>query len=80
MSSKARLTVDMSPEEHMYLKLACAKLGVSMREFVIHSTFEKIEDIEDEWLAEKARETLDKIESGAAKTLSWNQMMKRLSK
>jgi hypothetical protein len=41
MTNKARLTVDMNPDEHIYLKMACAKLGVTMREFMILATFEK---------------------------------------
>ena len=77
MREKSRLTVDMSPDEHMHLKMVCAKLGVSMREFLLHSAFEKIEDIEDEWLADKARETLNNIKSGKEKTISWEEMKKR---
>ena len=34
-SHKARLTLDMDSEEHAYLKMACAKLGVSMRQFIL---------------------------------------------
>jgi hypothetical protein len=61
----------------MYLKMACAKLGVSMREFLLYSAFEKIEEIEDEWLAEKARETLSDINSGKEWAVSWDEMKKR---
>lgn len=80
MREKSRLTVDMSSDEHMYLKMACAKLGISMREFLLRSAFEKIEDIEDEWLADKARETIDNIKSGKEKTISWESMKRRISK
>lgn len=76
MKEKSRLTVDMSSEEHMYLKMACAKLGVSMREFLLYSAFEKMEEIEDDWLAERARETLKNIESGKEKAISWKEMKK----
>ena len=79
MKEKSRLTVDMSSDEHMYLKMACAKLGVSMREFLLYSAFEKMEEIEDEWLAEKARETLERINSGKEKTVSWDEMKKRIA-
>ena len=78
MKEKARLTVDMSPHEHMYLKMASAKLGVSMREFLLCAAFERMEELEDEWLAERARETLENIKSGKEKTISWAQMKKRL--
>lgn len=79
MSEKSRLTLDMSSDEHMYLKMACAKLGVSMREFLLYSAFEKMEKIEDEWLAEKARGTLSNINSGKEKTVSWDEMKKRIA-
>lgn len=79
MREKSRLTVDMSPDEHMYLKMACAKFGVSMREFLLRSAFEKMQDIEDKWLAEKARETLKQIKSGKEKTISWDEMKNRIA-
>lgn len=58
--------------------MACAKLGVTMRQFMLLATFEKMEKIEDEWLAEKAHQTLKRIESGEEKTLSWRKAKERL--
>jgi len=75
---KARLTLDMDSDEHAYLKMACAKLGVSMRQFMLLATFEKMEKIEDDWLAEKAHQTLKRIESGEEKTSSWKKARERL--
>ena len=79
MREKSRLTVDMSPDEHMYLKMACAKIGVSMKDFLLQLAFEKIEDMEDEWLANKATKTLENIKSGKEKLISWEEAKKRLS-
>lgn len=62
MKSYARLTVDMSPEEHTYLKMASAQLGITMREFILWSAFKKMTEIDDLWLAEKAREALRRFE------------------
>lgn len=78
MSNKARLTLDMDSEEHAYLKMACAKLGVTMRQFMLLATFEKMEKIEDDWLAEKAHQTLKRIESGEEKISSWKKARERL--
>jgi len=77
-SHKVRLTVDMDSEEHSYLKMACAKLGVIMRQFMLLATFEKMEKVEDDWLAEKAHETLKRIEPGKEKTSSWKKARERL--
>lgn len=77
-SGKARLTLDMDSSEHAYLKMACAKLGVSMRKFMLIATFEKMEKIEDDWLAEKAHETLQRIAAGEEKTSSWKKAKERL--
>ena len=79
MKDKARLTVDMSSDEHMYLKMACAKLGISMREFLLIAAFERMEDLEDEWLAERARENLERLEAGKEKTIAWKEMKKRIA-
>ena len=78
MKDKARLTLDMSREDHMYLKMACAKLEITMREFLLMAAFARIEELEDEWLAERARETLQKIESGKEKAISWKEMKQRI--
>ncbi|MFZ0565275.1 MAG: hypothetical protein WAM28_03735 [Chlamydiales bacterium] len=79
MKEKSRLTLDMTPDEHMYLKMACAKLGITMREFMLMAAFRQMEEIEDEWLAEKARKTLENIKSGKEKTIPWSSMKKRIS-
>lgn len=63
MKSFSRLTVDMNPEEHTYLKMASAQLGVTMREFVLWAAFKKMAEINDQWLADKAGETLRRFES-----------------
>ncbi len=77
-ADKSRLTVDMDFDEHAYLKMACAKLGVTMRQFMILATFEKMEKIEDEWLAEKAHQILNRIESGQEEVSSWKKARERL--
>ena len=74
--SAARLTVDMSSEEHMYLKMACAKIGITMREFMLRSAFEKMEELEDAWLVQKATETLNRIAAGEEKTHAWSKVKK----
>jgi hypothetical protein len=66
MKSYARLTVDMNPEEHTYLKMASAQLGVTMREFILWAAFKKMAEIDDQWLSEKAGETLRRFESRKA--------------
>lgn len=40
----------------------------------------KIEEIEDEWLEDKAIKTQSDINSGKEKTIPWNEMKKRISK
>lgn len=78
MSSKARLTVDMSLQEHSYLKMACAKLGMTMREFMVRASLEKLEQIEDDILAEKAHQILERINAGQEKVFSWKKAKSRL--
>jgi len=74
----SRLTVDMPTEEHHYLKMGCAKLGTSMRDFVIKATFEKMEAMEDEWLAERAHKTLEQIEKNEERIISWKKAKQQL--
>ncbi|NGX61760.1 MAG: hypothetical protein K940chlam9_01249 [Chlamydiae bacterium] len=46
MKEKSRLTLDMSPDEHMYLKMASARLGVTMRELILAAVFTQLEEID----------------------------------
>ena len=65
--------------EHMYLKISCVKLGVSMKDFILRSAFEKMEDLEDKWLAEETDKVVEDVQSGKEKTISWEEMKKRIS-
>ncbi len=78
MKEIARLTVDMSPEEHTYLKMASAKMGISMKELVISSTFKMLEEVEDQWLLDQVEETKKEIKSGKQKLHSWESVKKKL--
>ncbi|HAB99068.1 MAG TPA: hypothetical protein DCE71_04530 [Parachlamydiales bacterium] len=67
MKHYARLTIDMTPEEHTYLKMASAQLGISMRKFMLLSAFQMMKNLEDEWLSKKAEEAIEKIASPSDK-------------
>ena len=73
-----RLTLDMLPKEHTSLKAACAKMGISMKEFILRSAFEKLKELEDAHLEKEARKTQEAIQSGDEKTISWDKMKERL--
>ncbi len=66
----------MNPEEHTYLKMASAQLGVTMREFVLWAAFKKMVEIDDKWLSDKAGETLRRFE---AQKISPRDKMKKES-
>lgn len=53
---KQRLSFDMSVEDHKYLKMCCAKLGVSIKEFIINATNEAVYAQEDKWFDELPKE------------------------
>ncbi len=79
MQTKSRLTIDMTPEDHMHLKTSCAKMGVSMKDFLMQLAFNKIEELEDEFLSAKAEETLQNISSGKEKLILWEDAKKQLN-
>ena len=54
--SKQRMSFDMDSSDHKYLKMCCAKLGVSIKDFIISATNEKIHEWEDVWFSERQRE------------------------
>lgn len=51
-----RLTIDFPKEEHVYLKMMCAKMGISIKDFVTEKIVNGILEWEDERLAEMCKE------------------------
>lgn len=43
-----KVTFDFPAEEYVYLKMACAKQGVSMKHFLTKAAIKSIEEFEDE--------------------------------
>lgn len=43
-----KVTFDFPADEYVYLKMACAKQGVSMKEFLTKAIIKTIEEYEDE--------------------------------
>jgi hypothetical protein len=52
-----KLSVEFPAEEYVYLKMACVKKGVSLKEFVNQAVIRSVEEYEDE-LALKALEEI----------------------
>lgn len=48
-----RISIDIEEDEHKYLKMCCAKLGVTIKQFVIGATIEKIDGWEDKWMLDR---------------------------
>ena len=61
MKPHARLTIDMSVDEHTCLKMASAELGLTMREFMLLAAFEKIEEFNDPWMSKQAGDSLSRL-------------------
>lgn len=60
--STVRLNFEFPREEYPQLKLICAELGVSFREFATDLIFNAIEDYEDKQLAKQAHKRLKEMD------------------
>lgn len=70
-----KLSVEFPAEEYIYLKMACAKKGVSLKEFVNQAVIRSIEEYEDE-LDLKALEKI--TEDEREKAQPWEDVKKEL--
>jgi hypothetical protein len=54
----------MEDDEHKYLKMCCAKLGMTIKQFVTSAAIERVDDWEDKWMLERWERdgTRDEIE------------------
>lgn len=59
-----RISIDIEDDEHKYLKMCCAKLGMTIKEFVIGATIDRVDSYEDKWMLERWERdgTRDEIE------------------
>lgn len=71
-----KLSIDFPEEEYTFLKMACAKLGVSIKEFVTKAIITSVEDVEDELdIAALGRA---RSEVAATGLISWDELEKKL--
>lgn len=70
-----KVTFDFPAEEYVYLKMACAKQGVSMKDFLTRAAIKSIEEYEDE-LDLKALEKITDEERAQAQP--WEDVKKEL--
>ena len=66
-----RLNFEFPISEYPYLKMVCAKKGLSLRDFATNILVKAIEEAEDEMLSQKANE---RVESMTPENLiSWEE-------
>lgn len=70
-----RLSVEFPAEEYVFLKMACAKKGISMKEFVNQAVIRSIEEYEDELDAKLIESITDEDRANA---IPWEQVEKEL--
>ena len=61
--STHRMNIDFPVEDYTYLKMLCAKKGVSIKDFVIPLVLKAVEEEEDALLSKKAQQRLKKMET-----------------
>ncbi len=69
-----KVTFDFPAEEYVYLKMACAKQGVSMKDFLTRSVIKSIEEYENELDIMALRKAREEKESN----IPWKEAEKRL--
>jgi uncharacterized protein (DUF1778 family) len=71
-----RLSIEFPAEEYVYLKMACAKQGVSMKNFVTQAVIEHIEDYENKLDSIALRKALK--EENLKNAIPWKEAEKQL--
>jgi len=71
-----KLSFDFPKEEHRYLKMTCAKIGMSIKDFIEKATKSMILEYEDDFLAEKTSKELNENDNDF---ISTEQLKKELN-
>lgn len=69
-----KVTFEFPAEEYVYLKMACAKQGVSMKEFLTRSVIKSIEEYEDALDVAALRRAREENET----PIPWDEAKKQL--
>src|SRR3954468_2708871 len=69
-----RISIDLEESEHKYLKMCCAKLGMTIKQFVTSASIERVDDWEDKWMLERwdrdgTREEMEKEKNNPERTV-----------
>lgn len=71
-----RLSIEFPAEEYIYLKMACAKQGVSIKDFVTSAVMKSIDQYEAELDEIALQEALS--EENLKNSIPWDQAKKNL--
>ncbi len=81
MKNTVRLNFEFPRKHYPYLKMVCAKKGVSLKDFASNLLIKEIEEYEDLLLAEKVQERLDEMDDSeninfndACKSAGWEDV------
>ncbi|MBA3956904.1 MAG: hypothetical protein H0X51_00710 [Parachlamydiaceae bacterium] len=74
--SYKKLSVDFPAQEYVYLKMACAKQGISIKDFVTKAVVRSIEDYEDEM--DSASLGIARKEVAENGVITWKELEKKL--
>jgi hypothetical protein len=69
-----KVTFDFPADEYVYLKMACAKQGVSMKDFLTRAVIKSIEAYEDELDIIALKKAKEENEA----TIPWEEAEKKL--
>lgn len=62
MKSTVRLNFEFPREHYPYLKMLCAKKGMSLKDYASELLIKSIEEYEDRMLAKKAQKRLENVD------------------
>ena len=75
-----RISVDIDEEDHRYLKMCCAKMGTSLKKFVLKCVLDQIDAQEDKWWleSEDTKNIFKKLEEGKLQTVPFEDALNEL--
>ena len=71
MKESVRINFEFPKDQYPYLKLVCAKMGISMRQFATSQLLKAIEEFEDAELARRASLRLEEAKN--EELIEWDE-------
>lgn len=76
MRNAVRLSLEVPVEDHIFIKIECAKARISMKDFLEALVLEALKELKDKHLMGRLKKSIQQAKDGKVTTMSLSELEK----